>query len=91
MAAEIYFFNRELVDRGRVSLALTPLAKHRMLNKNPGEMPNATTPYQIAVLILLWLFILLWISPLATFGRTLEPSEPNLAPTPVAAAGVGLR
>jgi hypothetical protein len=40
-----------------------------MVHKKPEEdSPEVATPYHVAVLILLWIFILVWIAPLASFA-----------------------
>ena len=42
-----------------------------MINKKPQEnAPEVTTTFHVVVLILLWLFILVWISPLASFAAS---------------------
>jgi hypothetical protein len=39
-----------------------------MDEKESREVPEMTTPYRLIALIVLWLFILLWIAPLASFA-----------------------
>lgn len=45
-----------------------------MVEKKPDEnLPDeggVATPTHVAILILLWIFILLWVSPLASFAAT---------------------
>jgi hypothetical protein len=36
--------------------------------KTEGDSAEITTPYRLIGLILLWLFILLWLAPLASFA-----------------------
>jgi hypothetical protein len=44
-----------------------------MRHKHPHETSEATMhAYRFLLLVLLWIFILLWISPLAGFARTEE-------------------
>lgn len=44
-----------------------------MQEKRPENVPEVMTAYRLILLILLWVFILLWISPLASFAAL--PSE----------------
>ena len=47
-----------------------------MMNKKPQEnTPEVTTTYHVVVLILLWLFILVWISPLASLAASRSPES----------------
>jgi hypothetical protein len=39
-----------------------------MDDKETQEVPEMTTPYRLIGLIVLWVFILLWIAPLASFA-----------------------
>jgi hypothetical protein len=39
-----------------------------MHEKRPENAPEVMTAYRLIWLILLWVFILLWISPLASFA-----------------------
>jgi hypothetical protein len=49
-----------------------------MQGKTPHHMPDADTALNLALVVLLWVFILLWISPLASFADV--PLQPNIAP-----------
>lgn len=52
-----------------------------MQEKRPENAPEVMTAYRLILLILLWVFILLWISPLASFAAGSSPSD-SAIPSP---------
>jgi hypothetical protein len=70
----ILFFRGERFEAEAVGRASLSLKKPSLwCKKKPEEnSPGVGTPYQVAILILLWIFILLWIAPLASFAAPVE-------------------
>jgi hypothetical protein len=58
----------EFIRSARGTLGANHGLRTTMNEKDAQEVPEITTPYRLIGLILLWVFILLWIAPLASFA-----------------------